>query len=315
VALFFEEVCAMEDEPSLAHTFDMVREYVQRVYLNNLAPRDLYLDPNASVRFIVDDLDHVPNAYAGIARDGAYTVTFTGGLVAGLVSRAHQVAVKSQLIFPGVDRSDEQLVGRCHVWLAFIWVDFIFHHELAHIHRRHVDLVAGRPSWNEFNVRETAGRSELSPYVRQRLEAQADRYAAVHLLGQYGRHASSVSTSIYGQRSEKRFLRDYLFAVFYLFQYLEELEPKRAPEEASHPSPFVRANVFWYYWKLYYPQWPHLPPLTADELKAIVYTCFFGFYGTEYGYTMGEILRRMETVGEFMQTVRQVLIDLGLNPE
>ncbi len=108
-------------------------------------------------------------------------------------------------------------------------------------------------------------------------------------------------------------MKDYILAIFYLFKLLEEIAGIENYDEAAHPAPFVRANVFWYFLKLSYPSVTDAPPLSDQDLREIVYSAFLEFYSLEYGFTPSEIVNeKMLEVDNFMQTVSGGLRSLNL---
>ncbi len=175
--------------------FDLVREYVGQ-YLNSADIRSLI---PGKVEFYIDDLDDTPNAYVYATSRQNYRIVFNGGLIKTLTREARLIVEGSPLIFREVDRSNEDLVEKCHIWLLFIWIDFIFSHEWAHAYYGHLKLVAGEAKWYELKSHEEVETSPLTHYQLQRIEAHVDRAAGVNLLGHFARYYSEVSETIYGK--------------------------------------------------------------------------------------------------------------------
>lgn len=301
-----------ERKLSWGEHFDLVKSYIDRYMAENKIETWFSSSP-ASLEFIVDDLNHSKNACAKKVGENSYEIRIYAGLIKELLDNSYQVVWNSKGIFRRVSRdpSNSEMVGNCQIYILFIWIEYIFFHELAHIACGHLDIL-GLHSWAEM-ASEGTKKNKITNYQLQRLEAQADGFAIRNFIGgMYLRSWRSISSSLYGEENHIELFRDNLLAIFYLFKVFDHLQEGKIGADAAHPSPFIRANVCWFKLKQFYQNVDELPPLTDLELRDLVYGSFMEFYVNEYGFTTADFERETDIVNEFMGTVSDVLAELGL---
>lgn len=301
------------DKLSWQEHFDLIKWYINK-YIEDNEFEPWFSDKPAKVTFIIDDLNHSKNACARKVGDDSYEIVIFAGLIKEFIDRSYYIVRDRKGIFSPVsrDESNNEAIGNCQIYLLFIWIEYIFFHELGHIDCGHLDVLNSNLML-EVTPTDNKIKQKITNYQLQRLEAQADGFAIRNMLGGlYLRNWKSFSSGLYGEENHKQLLRDHLLAIYYLFKIFDDLNPDKDHANARHPSPFIRANVCWFKLKQFYPQVDELPKLTDEELAEIVYRSFMEFYVNEYSFSKSDFSDETGVVSEFMLTITDTLKELGL---
>jgi hypothetical protein len=289
--------------------FSNVRENVD-TYLSSEEIRSTYRDPNTSVEFVVDDLCHSVNAFAGKVAVNSYRIRICAGLAAYLRESAIET-IESGWVFKDQSSSDPVLRSRLIDYLMYIWLDFVCFHEWSHVICGHQSVGSSGEQWSEFEVQRDA-KGKLPPEVNQRLEAEADAYAAKFTLARFSTIWQGLAQEIYAKAVPEMVLRDYLMSVLLLFRAFEKIDRKDCAER-SHPEPIDRAFVVHSFMMGEFSGIPGLPSLGKEEVETIFSGVLLEFYLSHLGLNSETLLPRLLQSAEFMASVDDMLKKLKMH--
>ncbi|MCP4605678.1 MAG: hypothetical protein GY847_35025 [Proteobacteria bacterium] len=138
---------------------------------------------------------------------------------------------------------------QCAMDLGFLALQFLFHHELSHVCRGHLNYIkdtAGRPLYMEFGEEHGAG---IEPSVARALECDADAVAVNTTLVTARRLALGHRLPMFPETflpyaSPHQALKSWSFAVSILFRLIDWYSDTPGnPEERTHPSPLTRERL------------------------------------------------------------------------
>lgn len=293
----------------------MVKQYLDR-YMRDHDTEEWWTNKRVEASIKIDDLDSSVNAKVRKLPDGTYEIVFCAGLIDHLSRYAYHVSRTSLLTFAPneVKIQDEAALQMAHMWVFMVWIDYIFHHEFAHIFCGHLELPTqcDGSTWNEFGMQPPQGDLN-APHVRQVLEAQADRFAAANIWGQITRHYKSVSRDIYSDESPKQFIEDYVYSILFMYKFLDRISAGQLSN--SHPPAFHRAFIFQIFFRDTYDKLPEneKPDLCGVDIHAFVRTIYIRFFAFEGGMNLATFESKLEEAQTFFKMVSPTLRGLGLN--
>ncbi len=304
----------MEDKKlSWEQHYELIKSHISR-YLADQKFETRFSNKQANVQFIINDENYSKDVCVRKTGENDYEIVIYAGLVKELLDKSYSVVWESKGIFRNLSRekSNSEMIGNCQIYLLLIWFEYIFFHELAHINCGHLDVL-GLSNWFEIRTA-VEEKSALTDYQIQRLEAQADGFAILNMIGGiYLSSWKSVSTSLYGVEDHKELLRDHLLATFYLLKVFDDLHVKEGSKNSAHQPPFTRANVCSFKLIQFYQQVKELPVLTNEELRELVFSCSTEFFVNEYGFTATDFKNKNIIADDFIKTIHGVLEELGLS--
>src|SRR3989344_3536416 len=290
--------------------FDLVHDYCNR-YLSDNDIEEWWTSNKVAAKFRIDDLDHTVNARACRLPDGSYEIVFCAGLLDTFIKYAYEVAHNSKIIFfpAKTPKRNEEALERAHIWIVFIWIDYVFQHEFAHIFCGHLELLTdAQRGWYEFGI--NRGKNRLSIHQHRCLEAQADRFAAANILAQFIRYHESIPQDLYGKPNSEQFLIDYIYSILYLYKLFAMIQGNQ--ESDTHPQPFFRSFIFQIFFRDTYARVSDVPKLEDKSLENLFHSCFVEFYKHEGGVDLEEFKKKLSEAQSFFNTISDSLRELKL---
>ncbi|EYC52757.1 hypothetical protein AZ34_02350 [Hylemonella gracilis str. Niagara R] len=281
------------------------------VYLSSEKIRDKYKDPKTSIIFLVDDLDHGVNACIRRTAQSTYEIRILAGLVGALERFSEQAIFSYPSLFQSLDRHDQKKVDATRSYLLYLWLDFVFCHEWAHALCGHLDFDTRVHEWYEMENEEFATKG-IKDEICQRMEAEADSFAAKFSLARFSTYWDSLSRDLYPSHDGQAALRDYVMAILLLFRFFEELRSKGTKPKNTHPTPFTRAFIFMAFCLGEYKNIPRLPILSSKEKDRLFGVAAMDFYVTALGITPAAYLAKLVEATNFTASVGTVIDKIGL---
>lgn len=280
-------------------------------YLSSEQIRNKYKNPNTTITFRVDDMNHKINALVKKTSDNTYDILILAGLVGELNNFSKQAISTYPNLFKHIDRQDQQKTTLASSYLLYLWLDFIFCHEWAHVLCGHLDFHNEVNEWYEL-ANEEFSPKVISDLTTQALEAEADSYATKFSLARFSTYWEALSKDLYPISSEHVALSDYIMAMLILFQSFEEIRIKSKKPINTHPSPFNRAFIFLAFSRGEYDNIPGLPRLSPKDKESLFGGTAVEFYVKWLGYKSKDYLSRSATAANFLTSVETTIKQLGV---
>lgn len=280
-------------------------------YLSSDKIRAKYKNPDTSISFTVDAQDHRINAYIRKTFPNIYEIQILAGLIEALEQQSRVVISTYPTLFKNVDRSDRKKFETAQAYILYLWLDFIFCHEWAHALCGHLDFQAEIQEWYELENEKFSGKG-IDEQTCQKLEAEADSYAAKFSLARFSTYWESLSKDIYSHQDGRIALHDYVTAMLSLFHFLEELRANEESPKNTHPIPFNRAFIFLAFCQGEYENIPGLPTLTPRERELLFGIAAVEFYVKGLGIDPDTYFIRSIEAAKFTESVGVAIDSIGL---
>lgn len=280
-------------------------------YLASEQIRSKYKNPETSVTFCVDDIDHRINACIRRAAHNTYEIRVLAGLVGALENFSKRAISLYPSLFQSIDRHDQKRTDIAQSYLLYLWLDFVFCHEWAHALCGHLDFKAEVHEWYEMENEEFSAKG-IEDQICQCLEAEADSYAAKFSLARFSTYWEGLSKELYPTPDGRVALRDYVMAMLLLFRFFEELRAKAKKPRNTHPTPFNRAFIFLAFCLGEYENIPGLPALSSEEKDMLFGVAAVEFYVKALGIDPTAYLIKSIEAAQFTASVGAAIEAIGL---
>lgn len=280
-------------------------------YLASEQIRSKYKNPETSVTFCVDDIDHRINAYVRRTAHNTYDIRVLAGLVSALESFSAGAISSYPSLFQSLDRRDKKRTDIAHSYLLYLWLDFVFCHEWAHALCGHLDFKAEVHEWYEMENEEFSAKG-IEDQICQRLEAEADSYATKFSLARFSTYWEGLSKELYPSPDGRVALRDYVMAMLLLFRFFEELRAKAKKPRNTHPTPFNRAFIFLAFCLGEHENIPGLPALSPEEKDLLFGVAAVEFYVNALGIEPTAYLTKSIEAAQFTASVGTAIDTIGI---
>lgn len=275
------------------------------------------------IDLFVNDLNHEKTAKCKKLGDKKYQIEIAVGLIDSISNDSAGFIFRNRSIFHGIERGkDNEKLKYANLWMTLHCVDYVFHHELAHIHRGHLALLS-TPGWFEDIVRpRIPQRTDLDEFeIRQYLEAEADSFAAISVWGRLVFFFRKIGSTTYGEVNASQILLDYMYSIFFLINWQQPTTQKL--KVLGHPPRIFRALIFQEYLIISYEQaLSQLHKLdedekalfgaTGDQFREFVKRVFVQFHVEQHGMSPYVLARLHMQCAKFVAEARIVLSAIGL---
>ena len=280
-------------------------------YLASEKIRSKYKNPETSITFRVDDMDHGINACVCKTDHNTYDIRVFAGLVDALENFSQCAISSYPSLFQSIDRQDQERANIAQSYLLYLWLDFVFCHEWAHVLCGHVDFKSGVYEWYEIENEEFSAKG-IEDQICQCLEAEADSYAAKFSLARFSTYWDGLSKKIYPNLDGRVALRDYVMSMLLLFRFFEELRVGAKMPRNTHPTPFNRAFIFLTFCFEEYENIPGLPDLSSEEKEMLFGVTATEFYVKDLEIDLNAYLTKINEAEKFTISVGKTIEDIKL---